>query len=69
MADRDTAYGGDIEDIYVEGEIDVPDPDPDQRLWLGGYDFTGVMNALGPELMFEAHDQTTFDDATRRPER
>ncbi len=38
----------------------------DHKVWLGGHDFSGVMNALGLELTLEAHDRTTFDDMTRR---
>ncbi len=38
----------------------------DHKVWLGGHDFSGVMNALGLELTLEAHDATTFDDGTRR---
>ena len=37
-----------------------------RKVWLGGHDFSGVMNALGLELTLEAHDATTFDDGTRR---
>ena len=38
----------------------------DQRVWLGGYDITGAMNALGLELGLEGHDATVFGDTTRR---
>ena len=38
----------------------------DQRVWLGGYDITGALNALGLELGLEGHDATVFGDTTRR---
>ena len=38
----------------------------DQRVWLGGYDVTGALNALGLELGLEGHDATVFGDTTRR---
>ena len=37
----------------------------DQQVWLGGYDITGAMNALGLELSLEGHDATVFGDTTR----
>ena len=37
----------------------------DQKVWLGGYDFTGAMNALGLELGLETQDATTFGSPTR----
>ena len=37
-----------------------------QKLWFGGYDFTGVMNALALESGVELQDGTVFGDAGRR---
>lgn len=38
----------------------------DQNVWLGGYNLTGVMNALALELALETHDKTVFGKKTRQ---
>ena len=37
----------------------------DQKLWFGGYDLTGIMNALGLDYGAEMLDVTVFGDNTR----
>lgn len=37
----------------------------DQALWFGGYDYTGVMNALGLDYGAEMVDVTVFGDQSR----
>jgi hypothetical protein len=36
-----------------------------QKLWFGGYDLTGEMNALGLDYAADLQDATAFGDATR----
>lgn len=37
----------------------------DQKLWFGGYDLTGIMNALGLDYGAELQDNTVFGDDTK----
>ncbi len=37
----------------------------DQKLWFGGYDLTGTMNALGLDCGAESKDNTVFGDDTK----
>lgn len=37
----------------------------DQKLWFGGYDLTGIMNALGLDYGAEMQDNTVFGDDTK----